>query len=60
MKKNYLNDILKAVSQGRIPSEPGKVSHIEVLHDSDCPMLKGKSDCTCKPEVRMLNKRDFN
>ena len=55
----YLKDILKAVSTGRIQTRPGQVAHIEVLHDDDCPFLQGK-ECTCKPDVKLIEKERFS
>ena len=30
-----------------IPTEPGKVYEVIILHDDDCPIVP----CTCDPEV---------
>ncbi|MFB3907917.1 MAG: hypothetical protein ACE15D_05905 [Candidatus Eisenbacteria bacterium] len=32
----------------------GSLAHVEVLHDDDCPMLRGKRRCTCDPDVRLV------
>lgn len=56
MKRNYLKDILKTISIGQIQTQPGQVTHVEVLHDDDCPFLQG-GECTCKPEVRTYPSR---
>lgn len=58
MKDKYLKNILKAASKGT--NKPGQITHVEVLHDDDCPFLQGKGACSCEPEIKVMNARDFN
>lgn len=57
MKKNYLDDILKAASTGT--NKLGQITHVEVLHDDDCPFLQGKGACGCEPELKVMERKDF-
>ena len=38
-----------------LPIQRGKVNHVSILHDDDCPALRSgrMSDCRCQPEVVM-------
>jgi hypothetical protein len=39
--------------------KPGEVSYLQVMHDSDCPMLAGGSHCVCEQvEVRLHHDQD--
>ena len=45
---NYLKKVLK------LPSKPGSVNHVLVLHDSWCDLLNHKGPCNCNPDVEPL------
>lgn len=36
----------------RIPA--GSVAHVDVRHDSDCPLLRRAGPCTCDAEVVLV------
>lgn len=42
------------LSQLLVPERRGRVCHVEVRHDHDCPLLLGKGDCTCDAEIAVL------
>jgi hypothetical protein len=31
----------------------GRVTHVQVLHDDECPMLDGGAGCKCRPDIRV-------
>ena len=47
---NYKRKLLRLVREGRIPYEPGVVTHLVFRHDGWCPALGG-STCRCDPDV---------
>lgn len=53
MKTDYQHRQKRAVemlvAQGIM--KPGTVSRMEISHDDDCPVLRGKSRCNCKPDM---------
>lgn len=47
--RRHVSDILEHLSQvGEL--EPGRVHHVEVRHDDDCPFWDGH-DCDCDPVI---------
>lgn len=47
----YLARLLELWRSGRIA--PGAVTHIDILHDAGCALLKGLTACDCEPDVRL-------
>lgn len=47
--------LLEAVARGDVPSPPGEVVHVHILHDDDCPHLANvdgkRGPCRCSPDV---------
>lgn len=50
--QNYLIKLLNDYKAGRLSPCPG-INHVQVLHDDDCSLLKGK-ECDCTPEIKLL------
>lgn len=43
------------IKHARSVVKPGTVQMVTVLHDHDCPKLRG-GRCTCQPEIELLNR----
>lgn len=52
-QQNYL----RKLSEMTAYAKPGKVVHIDVLHDDGCPFLEG-GDCNCNPGIRPSDGRE--
>ncbi len=48
---NYVPAVMKALAEHGTPA-PGSVTEVQVLHDDDCPVFRGRR-CDCNPEVRI-------
>lgn len=46
----YLERVL---AFGLVTAKPGEVIHINVLHDDDCPRLRG-GECRCVPDIEAV------
>lgn len=49
---SYIDKILTQIDEGKVEVKPGLI-HMEVLHDDQCPMLKGTGPCECDPEIKV-------
>ena len=43
---------LAAVAKLTGAAKPGTITHVEVQHAQQCPLLAGKGPCNCEAEVR--------
>jgi hypothetical protein len=53
---NYRRKFFRLVREGKIPYEPGVVSHVVFRHDGWCPALSGLT-CTCDPDVEYFSEK---
>ncbi|HBG47233.1 MAG TPA: hypothetical protein DDW94_09635 [Deltaproteobacteria bacterium] len=59
--ENWLKKLIEGYQAGKLAQTPkGGIGHILIKHDHDCPRLKGKGPCTCKPDVSVMDKKEFN
>ena len=49
-KDYYIDALLKAIRDGRIPVPPGKVRVVGVFHDAWCAIYHG-GHCDCEPTI---------
>ena len=54
-ERNYIGKIMKLYKDGVIPEND--ISNVEVRHEDDCPMLKGKGYCKCKFDLFLNDKK---
>jgi hypothetical protein len=43
--------LLEALERGDIALRAGELRHVSVLHDDDCPLMRGGRCCRCEPDV---------
>ncbi len=48
----YLTGVLPDLMNCGRP-QPGAVAHLEVYHDDDCRIWKGRA-CSCEPDTRLV------
>ncbi len=46
---NYITRLATAMQQLEIT--PGTVSTVTVQHDAWCPVLRGRPECQCRPDI---------
>jgi len=50
---NYIDQILELCNKPEMQGKmQGKICHITVLHDDDCPLLSD-GICTCTPDLKL-------
>lgn len=50
-KQRYVPKMLEW-AQEHMNELKGKVTEVDVLHDDDCPFLRGCGDCNCEPDFQ--------
>jgi hypothetical protein len=51
-RHNYVRKQLRMVAEGKLPVRPGRLQHVEVRHDDNCPIFGG-GYCACDPDIRL-------
>ena len=52
---SYVRRVMEQLNDTQIEKMRGKVQVIKVLHDPSCKLLRGRGDCNCSPEIRLVN-----
>lgn len=46
----YLPELARLIHAGLIPTTPGRITPVAVLHDDGCDIFEGRA-CNCSPEI---------
>jgi hypothetical protein len=56
MKHNYTAKLERMLAAAG-PVPPGCLVSVEIAHKPGCKLLRGKTRCTCDPDIRLVTTR---